>query len=134
MEIQFTPESTLKELQDSFSKLYPNLKLGFFVDLNNDGTYTADELIKNLHLKLDFFNPKIEKGSLSVAPNTKIVDFETEAFQLWGVDVQVFRSSAKLWLATKQTDHKSFFEQQEMSIHMNHTIEPSTPLDYQDMD
>lgn len=134
MEIQFTPETTLSELQDNFSRLFPNLKLGFFVDFNNDGQYSQDELIKNLHSKLGSVNPKIEAGALSVSPNTKIKDFETDAVRQLGVDVQVFRMSGKLWLVTKQTDHKSLFEQQEMSIQMNQPIEPIKPLDYQDMD
>ncbi len=134
MEIQFTPETTLSELQDNFSKLFPNLKLGFFVDLNDDDQYSQDELIKNEHSNLRLINPKIEAGALSVSPNTKIMDFETDAVRQLGVDVQVFRKSGKLWLATKQTDHKSFAEQEEMSIQMNQPIEPFTPLDYQDMD
>jgi len=134
MKIQFNPESTLSELQESFSNQYPNLKLGFFVDLNDDGQYSHDELIKDEHSSLRLVNPEIGSGVLNISPNTKIIDFETEALQLLGVEVQVFRRSGKLWLATKQTDYKTFLEQEEISIQMNQPIEPVAPLDYQDMD
>ena len=134
MKIHFTPETTLRELQESFTEQYPNLKLGFFVDLNDDNQYSQDELIKNEHSTLRMVNPKIGYGAISVSPSTKVMDFETEAFIQLGVDVQVFRRSGKLWLATKQTDHKSFVELEEMSIQMNQAIEPITPMDYQDMD
>ena len=134
MKIHFTPETTLREIQESFTEQYPNLKLGFFVDLNDDNQYSQDELIKNEHSTLRMVNPEIGYGAISVSPSTKVMDFETEAFLQLGVDVQVFRRSGKLWLATKQTDHKSFVEQEEMSIQMNQAIEPITPMDYQDMD
>lgn len=134
MEIKFTPETTIEEIQHQFISLFPHLKLGFFRDLNHDQILTANELIRNEKLKFSDLSDKGVSGTLVFDPLRTIIDFEKSVLNQYDLQVQVFRKSGNTWLVTTSTDSKTFAEQEAMATEMNQSIEKAEPSDYHEHD
>jgi hypothetical protein len=132
MEIYFTPETTIEEVQLQFTLAFPNLKLGIFNDLNKDQILTADELIKNEKVRFSELGVKSSSGKLVFDSKSTILEFEKSVFEQFGIQMQVFRKSGKTWLVTTNTDSKTFAEQEAMALEMNQPIERAAPADYQE--
>ncbi len=132
MEIYFTPETTIEEVQNQFILAFPHLKLGFFNDLNKDQILTADELVKNEKVSFSELAVKPSSGKLVFDSKSTILEFEKSVFEQFGIQMQVFRKSGKTWLVTTNTDSKTFAEQEAMALEMNQPIERAAPADYQE--
>lgn len=134
MEIYFTQETTIEEVQHQFMLAFPHLKLGFFNDLNKDQILTADELIKNEKVRFSELAAKSSSGKLIIDSKQTIFEFEKSVYEQFGIQVQVLRKSGNTWLVTTNTDSKTFAEQEALALEMNQPIERIAPTDYQEHD
>lgn len=134
MEIKFTPETTIEEIQHQFISLFPHLKLGFFRDLNQDQILTANELIRNDKVKISELSDVAISGTFVLDPFKTILDFEKSILLQYGLQVQVFRKSGNAWLVTTSTDSKTFAEQEALALEMNRPVEKAESSDYHEHD
>jgi len=114
MELIIDENLSLKEIQQSFTATFPYLKIEFYETNNNlfEVSVKKNPLDKNLILKnirsLESF------GALSISPEEKVVDVERNFFEIYGLNVQIFRRSANLWLQTTATDNWTLEHQNEI--------------------
>ncbi len=101
---------TLSEVQRSFHKNYPGLKLEFYKYAHkdhegskNENRYDSSELIANIRTIH-------AEGELEVDPDMSISKLESSFKDMFGLNVQVFRKSNTIWLQTITTDNWTLSE------------------------
>ncbi len=109
MKIQKTMK--VADLKDQFSSVFPNLKIEFYSQshLPGEGTAKDEQIPDDVHISS--LNPGVESGNISISPNMSVKEFEQIMNDQFGLNVQVFRMSGKLWLQTTKTDDWSLEKQ-----------------------
>lgn len=131
MELHLTPDTNTSELKESFSVLFPYLRLEFFHKPHDPRAgspkrdmYKGDHPLKQVGFK-------VAEGQLQISPEMRLADFERVLFDDFGLCVQVFRKSGKVWLETSATDHLSLGSQNELGKEKDTPVasEPRTEID-----
>lgn len=120
MEIIISDDKTIKTLQEEFARVFPFLKLEVFSKPHKRGEASPKKLINDNHKTLGECRKKQVAGSIKILGSQKVSDLE-QAFQTaFGLSVQVFRKSGKIWLETSSTDSwtldKQNAEAEELSL------------------
>jgi len=133
MFIRITGTTSLAEIRDEFSQRFPNLKIEFFSDRNNDGILTADERVSNHETLVGDIRENNRNGILQAEGLTTVAELEKHFRDVFGLYVQVFRKSGAGWLATTSTDYMTLAGQNDLSGQMSKKVEPSETPDYSDL-
>ena len=105
MHLEINGERTISELQKDFSGAFPYLKIEFYRNgLKRKERYAASKMIAPSSLLRDAWVYKKEKGELKLSAEMSVTEFENAFMDEFGLSVQVFRRSGKLWLETTVTD------------------------------
>ena len=101
----------VSDLKDQFSSVFLNLKIEFYSQshLPGEGSSIDVQIPDDVHISS--LNSGIEDGSISISPNMSVKEFEQIMNNQFGLNVQVFRMSGKLWLQTTKTDDWSLEKQ-----------------------
>ncbi len=107
-------EKTLQAVQQEFNALFPLLKIEFY-----DAQHAAGEGSLPFQQLRDSSKTITEvrrinrKGALIVSGQMKVSELEQGFYELYGLNVQVFRKSGHAWIQTTATDHWTLAEQSE---------------------
>jgi hypothetical protein len=127
MDIIIRSNTKINELKLYFNKRFPMLKLEFFKSgekLPVEADVTVGEIRKNGH------DGHIEIHSLLTA-----AELEKSFTDVFGIDLQVFRKSGKVWLQTTTTDHLTLGELNQIGEFMSEKIvDPEDDFDYQEQE
>lgn len=119
MEIQIHDSYTLSEIQETFSKHFPYLKLEFFnVDPVKGGKFSKENLITQTNKTLAEVRHLHRAGHLSINGHQKVSTLENHLANDFGINIQVFRKSGNSWLQTTSTDEWTLSEQNNMAKEM----------------
>lgn len=109
--MKISSESKVKDVFNQFNQVFPFLRLEFYKSAHEDseGSKIDDQvshetLLKNL-------NPNINETTFDIDPQMSVADFEQMIRENFGLNVQVFRKSASIWLQTTATDAWSLEKQ-----------------------
>lgn len=106
MRIELTSKKTIKEIQAEFSQMFPYLKLEFFSKPHTIGKGTKKEYMNDSSLSLGESSGNEEVfGMVDITEDTVVHDLEKMLREHFGLNVQVFRKSGKIWLETTATDN-----------------------------
>jgi hypothetical protein len=102
--LPITGDSTLKDLKAAFHSWFPHLKLEFFKRSHShaEGSPAKELLPDGLHV-----SQATSKGlgkELLVSKGMSVEALEDAFESTFGLHVQVFRRSGKIWLETSVTD------------------------------
>jgi hypothetical protein len=119
MEIAITDNNTIKEIQEEFQKRFPYLKIEFYKNtLKNRSSPLKSQLIPD-KMTLGMVRHIHAEGILNIAGSRSVEEIENDFRNKFGLSVDVFRKSGKMWIETSLTDHWSLlrqnFEGQQMS-------------------
>lgn len=110
MDIVYTKETKLVDLQTAFQKRFNYLKIEFFRKKNEPNPkYTANDLL-NSNSSLREVSNNLEILPLHITGLMKVRDVEIDFSEKLGLHVQIFRKSGKVWLITSSTDHLTLDE------------------------
>ena len=104
MKIQISDTATIREIQRAFSDRFPFLKLEFFSRPHQKGKGSEKKYMKTDDALLKDFRRVHRAGDLIIQPEMRVTELETMFHDNFGLFVQVFRRSGKLWLETTATD------------------------------
>ncbi|MBB1284031.1 hypothetical protein HRH25_06570 [Flavisolibacter sp. BT320] len=113
MQLSISKKTTVKEVKDQFSTLFPFLKLAFFLQKHDEGEHSDPALQLSDNAILSGQLQTLTEGDFHFSPELSVGAFEQRLQQEHGLPVQVFRRSGKVWLETVQTDHLSLTQQNE---------------------
>lgn len=120
MEISIHDSDTLFEIQQLFSKHFPYLKLEFFqIDPTTEHPFSKENLITNTNQLLADVRHVHRAGHISINGHQKVSTLETHFREGFGINVQVFRKSGKVWLETTATDAWTLSEQNKKGEEMS---------------
>ena len=112
MKLSFDKNKKIKEVQEEFNALFPYLKLEFFSKRHRSGEASAKKYMKEINgKKLGDFKLKANDVPIEIHPEMTVANLEESFRKLYGLNVQVFRKSGKVWLETTFTDGWSLEEQ-----------------------
>ncbi|MCC7507568.1 MAG: hypothetical protein IT259_19830 [Saprospiraceae bacterium] len=136
VQVQLHPEMTIAELSQSVHSVFPFLKIECFTAPHDafEGSQ-ARFMVKDHDTPLSKLNPGIEAGMLEIRPDITVRNFEADLESRFGLNVQIFRKSHQVWLATSVTDHLTLAEQNRKGETAEHPDEMTDePLDYREQD
>jgi hypothetical protein len=111
MIIEIKDQQQIAAIQREFNEAFPYLKLEFFSKPHKQGFASAKILLKNNSLTLGECRNIHNSGTIIIEPFMTVVDLEQRFGDVYGLGVQVFRKSGKVWLETTVTDGWTLEEQ-----------------------
>ncbi len=118
MKIHINDSSTTKEIKEKFSRVYPYLKLEFFNKPHGEKEASVKEDLIKGDKTIGEIRTKRNEGDLIIHPTTKAGELEQAFEDKFGIHVQVFRKSGRIWLETTSTDNWTLKEQNEVGMEM----------------
>ena len=110
-EISIDNETFLKDIQSSFNAYYPYLKIEFYNHAHSQGEGSLKKNTLNSNLTIEAVQKHELSDTIKINGLTKVGDLESAFAKNFGLSVQVFRKSGKLWLQTTATDNWTLAEQ-----------------------
>lgn len=111
MKITINDKRKIQTIQEEFNEAFPYLKLEFFSRPHKPGAGSAKKFVKHNSKTLGECRTIHNTGKISITPSMTVADLEQKFNEVYGLGVQVFRKSGKVWLETTVTDGWSLEEQ-----------------------
>lgn len=110
---------TIEEIQREFNALYPGLKIEFyrFPHAQFKGSLKDNQYTPDLHLFE--IREHHNEGEITISPEMTVEQVEGLFEELYGLHVQIFRKSNRIWLQTSKTDSWTLFEQNRKGLRSN---------------
>lgn len=112
MEIVINDQRKINAVQDDFNKIFPYLKLEFFSKSHNPGEANSKKYLTPHNKTIGEY--RLRKGdtkTIVITPEMTVNDLEQRFGNIYGLGVQVFRQSGRVWLETTVTDSWTLREQ-----------------------
>lgn len=104
MKITINDNRKIFAIQEEFNSAFPYLKLEFFAKPHTVGGGSAKKLIRHSSKTLGECRTVHNKGHITITPQMTVAELEQRFSDAYGLGVQVFRKSGKVWLETTVTD------------------------------
>jgi len=104
MKINISDSSTIKDIQEVFTKKYPYLKIEFFSKPHRLQVGSRKEHMIEPEIMIKDCRSKHKNGSLDIYPNNTVAELEKSFQDEFGLSIQVFRKSGNVWIETTVTD------------------------------
>ncbi|MEI6488247.1 MAG: hypothetical protein WCP52_04760 [Bacteroidota bacterium] len=111
MKITINDHRKLSAIQEEFNTVFPYLKIEFYSKPNKQGGASSKKLIKHHNKTLGECRTIHNKGHITITAKMTVVDLEQRFGDIYGLGIQVFRKSGKVWLETTVTDGWTLEEQ-----------------------
>jgi hypothetical protein len=120
MKLIINDNITLKSLQDTFTKKFPFLKIEFFSKKHKKGEGSSKTLLRKETEKVGDCRRNGANGTIVISGKEKVSEIEQLFQETYGLSVQIFRKSGRVWLETTSTDdwtlEKQNAEAEELSL------------------
>lgn len=111
MKITINDRRKILAIQEDFNTTFPYLKIEFFTKPHKVGGASPKKLMKSSSKTLGECRTIHKKGTLTITPQMTVSELEQNFADIYGLSVQVFRKSGKVWLETTITDGWTLEEQ-----------------------
>jgi hypothetical protein len=111
MKITINDRRKIHAVQEEFSTAFPYLRLEFFSKPQRVGGASSKKMIKSESVTLGECRTIHKNGSVEITPSMTVMELEQRLSDVYGLTVQVFRKSGKVWLETTVTDGWTLEEQ-----------------------
>lgn len=136
MEIHINKTKTINSIQEEFQKHFPYLKIEFYNHAHSQGEGSLKKNTLNSNLTIEAVQKHELSDTIKINGLTKVGDLESTFAKNFGLSVQVFRKSGKLWLQTTTTDNWTLAEQNQIAAEKYDTNEEPMPdhMDRQELE
>ncbi|KAB2918910.1 MAG: hypothetical protein F9K23_01865 [Bacteroidetes bacterium] len=111
MVITINDTTRIQHIKEEFNLLFPYLKIEFFSKPHHLGEGSPKMQITSENRTLGECRSKHNSGLIEIDPMMAVADLERAFSDNYGLNIQVFRKSGKVWLETTVTDKWSLKEQ-----------------------
>lgn len=111
MKITINDHRKIFAIQEEFNTVFPYLKLEFFSKPHKPGGESPKILVKHNSRTLSECRTIHNTGEITITSKMTVMDLEQRFSDVYGLSVQVFRKSGKVWLETTVTDGWTLEEQ-----------------------
>ncbi|MEY3399467.1 MAG: hypothetical protein RL220_2061 [Bacteroidota bacterium] len=120
MKLQIEDQRTIASVQKDFAEHFPFLKIEFFSKSHRAGKGTSKAYMRDTSLRISDCRSKHLNGELEIQPGMTVTELEQRLHDEFGLNVQVFRKSGKLWLETTATDSWTLGAQNTQGEELDH--------------
>jgi len=104
MKLAIKGNTAISSLQRIFSEEFPYIKIEFFSQPHAKGKPTSAKLMMPGNRTLAEIRSFSKEGEMDIVPEMTVDQLEQEFENSFGLHVQVFRKSGRIWLETTATD------------------------------
>lgn len=122
MKIKINDHRRVFEIQKDFTKQFPYLKIEFFSKTHAIHEASSKKLIEPNSKTLGECRTRHNDGAIDITPQMKVSDLEQAFMNVYGLSIQVFRKSGKVWLETTVTDNWSLEEQNQQGEDLSKSV------------
>lgn len=119
VELRIDSTQTIRSVQKQFNDLYSFLRLEFFKQPPISGAGNAKNKMITSDMKLKDIQSNQKPGKIIVSRQTRVSELESQFEKEFGLYVQVFRKSGRVWLETTATDNWTLEQQDEEGKSLN---------------
>ncbi|MBN8703820.1 MAG: hypothetical protein J0M08_12200 [Bacteroidetes bacterium] len=109
-------------IQKEFTSVFPFLKIEFFAKPHKSGEASAKKIMKSADLTIGECRRVHNSGSVTINGKMTVNDLEQTFSNTFGLSVQVFRKSGRVWLETTVTDGWSLDEQNKQGEELSRPV------------
>jgi hypothetical protein len=113
MKISINDHRKIHAIQDEFNQVFPYLKIEFFSKPHVSGGQSSKKMMTSSSKTLGECRTVHNKGSITISPELTVDELEQRFMDVYGLSIQVFRKSGKVWLETTITDGWTLEKQNE---------------------
>lgn len=121
MKIEINDNRKIYAIQEEFHKEFPFLKLEFYAKPHKKGGAHSNEFITESSKRLGDCRSIHDSGEITITPQLTVGELEQNFRDVYGLSVQVFRKSGKVWLETIDTDNWSLQKQNDEGKELSKT-------------
>jgi hypothetical protein len=130
MNITIDKTSKLGDIKKKFNRQFPFLKLEFFKFKPDAGTvFSRKNQVFDPYLSVETLSQNLLKGSIGINGQKKTGTLEYHFLRDFGLYVQVFRKSGKVWIDTTSTDDMTLAAQNKMAKESIQQAKKEIPTD-----
>jgi len=107
----------LKEIQEEFQEKFPYLKIEFYAGHHTAGEGSPVKEALDPQLTIEEVRTVRKEGNLFIRGDMEVETVEQKFYEEYGLNVQVFRRSGKLWMQTSATDQWTLDKQNRKGGH-----------------
>jgi hypothetical protein len=111
MKIIIDDNSTLFEIQEEFTKMFPFLRIDFFLKKLTTTALSAHKLLKSTAKTIADYGTNDEQKSFIITPQMTVSQLEQCFNSEYGISIKVYRNSWRVWLETTVTECWTLEEQ-----------------------
>ncbi|NUM50898.1 MAG: hypothetical protein HUU48_07250 [Flavobacteriales bacterium] len=111
MKMLIDKNKKLNTIQNEFEKIFPFLKIEFYKRAHSQGEGSAKKNTLDVELTIGEVQKKNASGTIEIHKLMTVAELESAFTEVFGLAVQVFRKSGKVWLQTTTTDDWTLAEQ-----------------------
>ncbi|MDO9186531.1 MAG: hypothetical protein Q7W13_11020 [Bacteroidia bacterium] len=111
MKIIIDDNSTLFEIQEEFTKMFPFLKIDFFLKNLTPTVLSTHKLLKSTGKTIADYSTNDEQTSIIITPQMTVSQLEQRFSSEYGISIKVYRNSWRVWLETTVTECWTLEEQ-----------------------
>ena len=104
-------DKRLIDIQGEFNAKFPNLKIVFYSKHHEEGKGSPKQTMLDSELTVGEVRTIHNMGDLSINGHLKVATLESNFYEKYGLNVQVWRKSGSSWLQTTTTDSWTLTEQ-----------------------
>lgn len=122
MELIINDDVYIETIQEKFNRCFPFLKLEFFSKKHKKGEGTSKNNLQKAGSKIADCRKIKRSGVIKISGREKVAELEQMFQDSFGLSVQVFRKSGKVWLETTSTDDWTLEKQNEQAKELSKPI------------
>ncbi len=129
MKITINDNRKILNIQEEFNTVFPYLKLEFFSKSHNSTSESTKKFEKNNCNTLDECRTIRNNNKIEIIPEMTVLDLEKSFKDVYGLKVQLYRKSGKVWLETTITEGWTLEEQNRQGEALSNTSEQKLKTD-----
>lgn len=122
MKITISDNRKIFTIQEEFNAMFPYLRLEFFSKPHKMGETSPKREMKSGNKTLGECRTLHNDGVITITPAMTVVELEQSFKKIFGLNIQVFRKSGKVWLETTVTDAWTLKEQNEQGEALSNVV------------
>jgi hypothetical protein len=124
MKILINDKKKIFEIQKEFNDAFPYLQIQFFSAPHRPGGGSPKTKMLDSKKNLGDFRTKHNKGKITITAAMTVKELEQNFHEVFGLSIQVFRKSGKIWLETNVTDDWTLEEQNTEGESLSRPVRP----------
>ncbi len=122
MKITINDSRKISAIQEEFNAAFPFLKLEFFEKPHTAGGASSKSSLRSNSKTLGECRKLHNQGQINITSQMTVTEFEQSFRKVYGLSVQVFRKSGKVWLETTVTDGWTLEEQNKQGAELSKEV------------